>query len=295
MLCGSRWGHAEDAFFRNQQGQDFQQLERAIETRTGFAVVLRQQSCAKMEQGTAAGARWFGEIAGRYEVCHDPALCAFALRLASWPFALGGETSVLFDGIRQNGVLMRGARLVALRCLAADRDHPGEFLPRWTWSRLQQVNVLNPHVGLNDLLLAILLASKTLNVRLRPELKAGENFSAEDDVEEAIASGAAATEPGLLSLMIKMRSSMPPQALLEDIVTTVQDPFLGLEALALASICERSELTPKLAKLAAIPGLAETAEAKIALAHAWLRCWRNFGFWLAGMPSTWRNRRKRRA
>ena len=107
----------------------------------------------------------------------------------------------------------------------------------------------NPHLGLNDLFLAILLASKTLNVRLRPELKAGENFSAEDDVEEAIASGAAATEPGLLSLMIKMRSSMPPQALLEDIVTTVQDPFLGLEALALASICERSELTPKLEQL----------------------------------------------
>ena len=41
------------------------------------------------------------------------------------------------------------------------------------YTRLQQVNVLNPHVGLNDLLLAILLASKTLNVRLRPELKAG--------------------------------------------------------------------------------------------------------------------------
>ena len=88
-LCGSRWSNAEEAFFRNAQVQDFQQLERAIETRTGFAVVLRQQSCAKMEQGTAAGARWFGEIAGRYEVCHDPALCAFALRLASRPFALG--------------------------------------------------------------------------------------------------------------------------------------------------------------------------------------------------------------
>ena len=55
---------------------------------------------------------------------------------------------------------------------------------------------------------------------------------------------------------------MPPQALLEDIVTTVQDPFLGLEALALASICERSELTPKLEKFPAIPGLAETPEAR---------------------------------
>ena len=132
MLCGSRWGHAEEAFLRNPRGQDFQQLERAIEARPSFAVVLRQ-SCAKMEPGTAIGARWFGEIAGRYEVCQDPALCTFALRLASWPFGLGQEASVLFDGIRQNGVLMRGARLVALHCIAADRDHPGAYLPRWTW------------------------------------------------------------------------------------------------------------------------------------------------------------------
>ena len=80
---------------------------------------------------------------------------------------------------------------------------------------------------------------------------------------------------------------MPPQALLEDIITTVQDPFLGFEALALASICERSELTARLEKLPAIPGLAETPEAKVALARAWLRCWRNIGFWLAGMPTTW--------
>ena len=75
--------------------------------------------------------------------------------------------------------------------------------------------------------------------------------------------------------------------MLEDIITTVQDPFLGLEALALASLCERSELTAKLEKLPAIPGLAETPEAKIALARTWLRCWRNNGFWLSRMPSSW--------
>lgn len=155
---------------------------------------------------------------------------------------------------------------------------------------LQKSAILNPHVGLNDLFLAVMLASKKLAVRLRPELGTGENFAAEDVVEESLASGAADTEPGLLSLMLKMRSGMPPRALLEDIVTTIQNPFLGLEALALASVCERSELTPKLEKLAAIPGVAETPENKIALARAWLRCWRNNGFWLAGMPSTWQNR-----
>ena len=84
-----------------------------------------------------------------------------------------------------------------------------------------------------------------------------------------------------------MRSENPPQALLEDIITTVQDRFLGLEALALASLCERSELTAKLEKLPSIPGLAESPESKVALARAWLRCWRNYGFWLNRMPSSW--------
>ena len=131
-LCGSRWGHAEDAFFRNPQSQDFQQLERAIEAPGGFAVVLRQ-SCVKMEQGTSSGARWFGEVADRYDVCRDRALSAFALRLVSWPFALGKEPAVHLDGIRKNGALIRGARLVALHCIAADQDHPGAYLPRWRW------------------------------------------------------------------------------------------------------------------------------------------------------------------
>jgi ATP-dependent helicase YprA (DUF1998 family) len=199
---------------------------------------------------------------------------------------LRGRKVLVFSDSRQVA-----ARLAPNLQMYSTRDSLRPLIA-FGFKRLQQVNILKSHVGLNDLFLAILIASKKLNVRLRPELKAGENFSAEDEIEQAIASGADDTEPGLFSLILKMRSSLPPQALLEDIVTTVQDPFLGLEALALGSICERIELTPKLEQLPPIPGLAETPETKIALAHAWLRCWRNFGFWLAGMPSTWRNRSK---
>jgi hypothetical protein len=199
---------------------------------------------------------------------------------------LRGRKVLVFSDSRQVA-----ARLAPNLQMYSTRDSLRPLIA-FGYTRLQQVNVLKSHVGLNDLFLAILIASNKLNVRLRPELKAGENFSAEDDVEQAIITGTADTEAGLFSLILKMRSSLPPQALLEDIITTVQDPFLGLEALALASICERNELTRKLELLPAIPGLAETPEAKVALARAWLRCWRNFGFWLAGMPSTWRNRSK---
>ena len=136
-LCGQRWGKAEESFFRNPQPHDSQQLGRAIEAgRSSFSVVLRQDN-AKMAQGTSAGARWFGEVAARYDVCHDPALCGFALRLASWPFGLGAaygkEATALLARIQENPILMRGARLVALLSIATDRDHPTAYLPRWVW------------------------------------------------------------------------------------------------------------------------------------------------------------------
>lgn len=154
---------------------------------------------------------------------------------------------------------------------------------------LQQRATLKPLVNLEDLFLAVLIASKRLTVRLRPELKGGENFTAEEVVEAAIRDGSADSEAGLLRLLVKMRVEKAPEALIGDIVTTVQDPFLGLEALALASICETGELTEKIAKLPNIPGLAETPEAKIALARTWLRCWRKLGFWLSAMPGKWHN------
>lgn len=160
----------------------------------------------------------------------------------------------------------------------------------WGYTRLLSVDALKPYVGLSDLYLAILLASKKLRVRLRPELKPAESFAAEDVVDLAVENGSANTDTGLQFLLMKLRTEIPPQALLEDIITTVQDPFLGFEALALASLCERSELTPKLEQLPSIPGLAETSETKVALARTWLRCWRHNGYWLSQMPQSWWNR-----
>jgi ATP-dependent helicase YprA (DUF1998 family) len=160
----------------------------------------------------------------------------------------------------------------------------------WGYRRLESVAGLRPLLSLDDLYLAVLLASKTLGVRLRPELKAAETFLAEETVDDAVRDGSADTDQGLHFLLTKLRSENPPQALLDDLVTTVQDRFLGFEALALASIGERSELTRKIERLSSIRGIAESPEQKVALARAWLRCWRNYGFWLARMPTSWWNR-----
>ena len=157
----------------------------------------------------------------------------------------------------------------------------------WGYRYLQNVTVLQKHLSLEGLYLAVLLASKKLNVRLRPEIKFGETFEAEQTVERAVASGAIKDDVDILDLYMDIRSARPPEALLDQIVTTVQDPFLGFEALALASIAERSKHIADLQQLSPITGVAETPDTKVQLVRAWLRCWQKRGFWLNSMPPAW--------
>jgi hypothetical protein len=135
-LYGSRWAHAEATFFRAPQSPNYDQLERAIEGRASFPAALRHNS-TQMSQGTTVAAKWFAEAASRYEVCTDAKLCTFALRLASCPVGLnaayGEEVTTLLGSISDLPVLMRGARYLSLLSIAADRDEPTPYLPRWVW------------------------------------------------------------------------------------------------------------------------------------------------------------------
>lgn len=158
------------------------------------------------------------------------------------------------------------------------------------YRRLHACGPLRQHLSLEDLYLAVLLASQELGVRLRPELKGGETFNAEDTVAAAVADGSAGTDMGLQNLCIELRSESPPEALLENIIKTLRDRFLGLEALALASMAECAKHTSALERLPSIPGVIESSAAKVSLARAWLRCWQNNGFWLNSMPLVWANR-----
>ena len=194
---------------------------------------------------------------------------------------LRGRKVLVFSDSRQVA-----ARLAPNLQMYSTRDSLRSLIA-WGYSRLQKASQLKPLLSLDDLYMAVLLASARLSVRLRPELKPAENFAAAETVQLALDAGSTDTDLGMLSLVTKIRSDTPPQALLEDLITTISDPFLGFEALALASLCERSELTAKLEKLPPIPKLVETSECKVELARAWLRCWRNLGFWLSRMPTSW--------
>ena len=200
----------------------------------------------------------------------------------STPFApLQGRKVLTFSDSRQVA-----ARLAPNLQMYSVRDSLRPLIA-WGYRRLQEVPLLLPNLNLEDLYSAVLIASKKLNVRLRPEMKSGESFAAAQTVEDAIRKGSAADDAGLLMLCMELRNERPPEALLDNMVTTIQNRFLGFEALALASIAEKAKHTAELEGLPSLPAVAETPDAKIALVRAWLRCWQNYGFWLSAMPLVW--------
>ncbi len=155
------------------------------------------------------------------------------------------------------------------------------------YAKLSNSPIVATLLSLEDLYLGVLIASKELGVRLRPELKAGESFQDELVVGEAVRNGVVSKDTELLQLFNQLRASAPPESLLRAITKSLGDRYYGLESLALASLVERAAHTGKLQALPDIPGYAVTAAEKLALARAWLRCWNRPGLWLSRMPPAW--------
>ena len=155
------------------------------------------------------------------------------------------------------------------------------------YARLVRSPIIATLLSLEDLYLGVLIAAKELGVRLRPELKSGESFQDETVVEEAVVSGSPEGDSNLLQLLVRLRSSAPPESLLRAITNSLGDRYYGLESLALASLVERQEHSPKIAALPEIPGYAQSHDEKLAIARTWLRCWTCAGIWLSRMPPAW--------
>lgn len=133
---------------------------------------------------------------------------------------------------------------------------------------------------LDHAFIAVVVAAHRLGVRLRPELEGSEAMPHLDDTPAGEAPDSAA--------LFALTTKKPPANLTRALVDVLRDNILGLEALAVASIVEAPGLTEKIAALPAIGGLAETADDKLAVARAWLRCWvRKSGIWFRDMPDSW--------
>lgn len=155
------------------------------------------------------------------------------------------------------------------------------------YARLARSPIIANLLSLEDLYLGVLIAAKEMGVRLRPELKVGESFQDENLVEEAVRNGALTRDTDILQLLVRLRGSAPPESLLRAITKSLADRYYGLESLALASLIERPEHSPKIHALPDMLGYAQSQDEKVALARAWLRCWSRPGFWLSRMPPAW--------
>ena len=91
----------------------------------------------RMQTGTASGTQWYAEVAKRYQVCSEKGLCEFALQLASNSDKLLKLPKPVLDGllleIKDNTVLLRGARLLAILAASKELGLANIGLPRWKW------------------------------------------------------------------------------------------------------------------------------------------------------------------
>ncbi|MDD7972915.1 hypothetical protein [Roseinatronobacter alkalisoli] len=133
-LAGRDWGRAEAAFMRsNDRENGFDHLQSLLDHRGGFPAVLRRDAVS-IEGGRKAIASWYAELAARYGVCSDQALCTLAVDIASRPHEVPrlyrDRLPALLKRIMAKPLLLRGARIVALSHACADNG-PAELLPRW--------------------------------------------------------------------------------------------------------------------------------------------------------------------
>ncbi|MEZ5758279.1 MAG: DEAD/DEAH box helicase [Emcibacteraceae bacterium] len=206
----------------------------------------------------------------------------------------GPQKATRFAPLRGRKVLaFSDSRQVAARLapniqMYSERDSLRPLIIRgFKW--LLDQNSIQPYLNLDDLFLGILIASKELNVRLRPELHAHENFDAEEIVEKAVNSGEYKNPNQLIKILFSLRSKKPPEALLGSILTNLSDKFYGMESLALANLKENDENKSIILALPNISQIAESEEAKLSLARFWIRCWTGFG--LTHTPGTWIDRK----
>jgi ATP-dependent helicase YprA (DUF1998 family) len=156
------------------------------------------------------------------------------------------------------------------------------------WQDLTSVPGLADRLSLDDLYLAVLLASQSLGVRLRPKLKGTESLHVTLAVRRALEHGVLTDPMEALDLVTEVRSENPPESLLRALNETLTSKYFGLQSLALASIRERGKLTSSIEALPDLSVASDPAE-KIALARMWLQHWSQPGYWFRSMgPSFWK-------
>lgn len=154
----------------------------------------------------------------------------------------------------------------------------------WGMHHLQQYPTFAGRISLQDAYFATLMAARHLCVRLRPELKSGESFDPYTKMGAKIHGGTLVDEDVLRDLYDDYHHRKAPASLLDELVSIIEDRYIGLEALAFGSLTVMPKKKVELLnKLPDLPGFAITENAKLSLVAFWLRCWRKKHIWFEGM------------
>lgn len=152
---------------------------------------------------------------------------------------------------------------------------------------LQQHRSLNRRLSLEDLHLAVMLGARRSDIRLRPELRAGESMQLQHDIETLARAGELDDPDAIEDLFTSARSTSPPISLLRGIIATLSDKWTGLQSLALGSLAERDRDRDRL--LDGLPPLPsfDSEERQLALIRLWISHWTGPGLWFPTMPTAW--------
>lgn len=157
-------------------------------------------------------------------------------------------------------------------------------------SRLQAVPQVGASFSVDDAYLAVLVGAAALDVGLRPELRLDESY---DDVAKRVKAevnaGALTDATQLFALVMdsEVRNAKPPESILKSIHHALTDPYLGLRALALASVREVAACQATIVALPALGPSTTSDDQKLALARVWMGEWLRDFLHLSAAPSQW--------
>lgn len=197
---------------------------------------------------------------------------------------LRGRKVLIFSDSRQ-----MAARLAPnlQRYASADAIRPALLCG---WLELAEQHGLKRQMSLADMYLATLLGAQRLGLRIRPDLRSGETFSLARLVANATRRGALEDPSALLA---DAREERTPKSLLLLLTSALTDRYYGLQSLALASLRERSTITPRFLDLPSIPKHAESDEEKLYLVRTWISHWTTAGIWFKSMDEDWKSGSRR--
>lgn len=154
-------------------------------------------------------------------------------------------------------------------------------------AELRRSSEIDRKLSLEDLYLAVAVAARLSDVRLRPKLKAGESMQLQRDVQRLQLTDGHPDPEELADIYEEAVRARAPESLLRGLLATLGDKWTGLRSLALGSVAARRRpLERLLSNLPSLNGFEGEAQRR-ALINLWIAQWAPDRIWFESMPAAW--------